>query len=131
MDGKSMVLKDRVFHEPPAAAEWIAALRARLPGITFLLVHFGGALLLGYAIKEAWFFRLGLRVLSSGWLIGRLLHLPWTAGFMALGLAWLAVLAESSRVVRRLWRGEPEPDVGLRWRVLVYTALGCVVFQAF
>ena len=108
-----------------AGARFGAQVR-RLAWVGFLVLHVSGGVFALVTLKEAWRVRLNLRILVA----------TVAPGLVSISVALLVLVAllagaAVGRTIRRLWRRQPEPEVVLRLRVLMYIALACVFVNAF
>jgi hypothetical protein len=98
--------------------------------VGLLLVHLGGVALACVGLREAWRYRLLLQILADHSLPLKVLHLPWSSILVWLSLVVALGALDSAAIVRRLMQGQRESDLGLRWRGVAYTIMGCVLFNA-
>jgi hypothetical protein len=103
----------------------------RLASIGFLILHVTGGAYALVTLPRAWFALDIVQLLVNQHVLFSLFGPVWF--LIPVGIALVAPLAvvEVRRTLRRWRRGQPEPDVGLRLRVLVYVALACVFVNAF
>jgi len=106
-----------------------------LVSLGFLALHLGGGAIALVMLDRAWEHRLLVRILIERVpLLGPNLTATGAGLWLfPLGLALvvgLAVLA-AGRTASRLRRGEPESDILLHGRALLYAGMGCVLFNAF
>ena len=102
----------------------------RTARLAFLIIHVAGGLYSLVALQKALALRLLLKLVVERWAFFGIAP-SWL--FIPFGLVGSIILSviETRRTLQRRRRGEPEPDVALRLRVLVYVAVGCIWFTAF
>ena len=102
-----------------------------IPSLVMVLFHLSAAAFCLLTLTQGMFYqgllRIGLE--STGW---HPVLAWWTVVLGVVMLLSIAVLAikETRRTVRRLRAREPEPDLALRLRVMIYAALACIVISA-
>ena len=95
--------------------------------LTFLLLHGSGILITALALRAAW----------SGWngLQWQILQVVYGAAswffVITMTLVFSIGLFEAARIVRRKLAGQPEQDVGLRLRVLLYVLVAWIFLNVF
>ena len=123
-------METRVFVPPEPLGRWLARLARRWSSSGLIVAHVAGALLAFNALADAWRFRLLIQILWD--------RLP----VLGVGPLWLLVplllavvgavsIVQIVTTARRIWKGEQDDAAALKWRALLYVAIGCVLFNAF
>lgn len=127
---RSLTSETRVYTPPEPFRVWLARNTHWWASSILVAAHAAGTVLAVIALTEMWRFRPQLQTLwDRAPFFGQLRPL-WLGVPLLLCVA-IAGMLQTVSGLRQLRSRHPDVEVFLKWRALMYVALGCVLFNAF